>query len=102
MTVIHHNSEERIRNSGNEAVASYLREVTYFISMDHIKAIKDDSSYCRQFLKVECLYSYAMLSAYWLSVDKERISYDYDEPQGDPPCLCRMRTAACDVTGELE
>lgn len=99
VTTVHHNTEERIYNHGYEAYASYVRHVRYFIPIEQIIAIKEDSTYCEQFFKLECAHSWSLLYSYWISVDEERIDYHYDEPQGDPPCLCRFRTGACDVKG---
>ncbi len=101
-TVIHHDSEERILNQGYLGLASYLRKVMYFVSMEHIIAIKNGSNSCQQFFQLECDHSFALKQSYWLSVDLQEVSYHYDEPQGNPPCLCRFRTGACDVKGWSE
>ena len=73
--------------------------ITYFVSMDQIRAIKKDSSRCEQHIRVECVQATAYDGAYWMNIDMERENYEYAKKVGDPPCKCRFRTGACDETG---
>lgn len=98
-TKIQHNSEERLLNTGFEADASYIRNITYFMPFAQIKAIKKKSQSCEQFARIECTRAGAYSGSYWLNIDLEKENYEYQEAVGHPPCRCRMTTGACDVRG---
>ena len=53
VTSIHHDGEERIYLSGYDNVGDYERHFEYYgVNMDSLVALKNNSLYCRQYMKV--------------------------------------------------
>ncbi|XP_019632954.1 PREDICTED: uncharacterized protein LOC109476460 [Branchiostoma belcheri] len=52
ITLIGHNSEARTHVNGFESPGSYSKDVTYWNSMEQVRALVDQSSRCKQHLKL--------------------------------------------------
>ena len=53
VTTIHHDGEERIYVSGYDNVGEYERYFQYYgVDKDSMEALKNNSLFCRQFMKV--------------------------------------------------
>ena len=83
VTVIGHDSENRIFVNGYGPPGSYVRHVQYLgagiTSIKQIAVITDVSSHCEQFIKYEC-HDSALLymgspDGWWVSRDGEAMTY---------------------------
>ncbi|XP_078699558.1 contactin-associated protein like 5-3-like [Branchiostoma floridae x Branchiostoma belcheri] len=54
ITLIGHDSEARTHVNGFEDPGSYSKDVTYWNSMEQMRALVDQSSLCKQLIKYEC------------------------------------------------
>jgi hypothetical protein len=102
ITIVHHNTEIEMIDSGFEHWAEYVRNVTYFASLEAVRQIKRISTSCEQFLMIECIFSKALELSYWYTIDGTAVPYVYEDKRGNPPCSCSLRDGACDVMGLTE
>jgi len=86
VTVIGHDSENRIHVNGYEEKGSYVRHVDYLgagiTSIEQIAVITGVSSHCEQFIKYECYNSIFLFSSplgypagWWVSRDNAKMTY---------------------------
>ena len=91
LTTIHHDTEYRKYITGFSAVGSYIQYVDYYgVTTTQLKALKEQSVSCEQFVSVECFgVSSGLLYDYWLNIDGERVSWQTDDEQ----CTCSLDRA---------
>ncbi|XP_019616219.1 PREDICTED: uncharacterized protein LOC109463794 isoform X2 [Branchiostoma belcheri] len=99
ITLIGHDSEARTHVDGFEAPASYSKDVTYWNSMDQVRAVVDQSSLCKQLIKYECHSSVIWGStvrphAWWVTWDGRQTDYWGGASPGSGKCACGQ-TGAC-------
>jgi hypothetical protein len=95
VTVISHDSESRTFVNGYENPGSYIRNITYHVTMEQIVAIMNQSSNCEQFIKYECYHS-ELLDAddsWWVSRDGERMNYWGGAAVDSGKCACAMNNS---------
>ncbi|KAI8514071.1 UDP-glucuronosyltransferase 2A1 [Branchiostoma belcheri] len=93
ITLIGHDSEARTHVDGFEAPASYSKDVTYWNSMDQVRAVVDQSSLCKQLIKYECHSSVIWGStvrphAWWVTWDGRQTDYWGGASPGSGKCAC--------------
>ncbi|XP_078603336.1 neurexin-4-like [Branchiostoma floridae x Branchiostoma japonicum] len=87
-----HDSESRTVVEGYEEPGSYSRNITYWTSLEQIRAVIRRSKRCMQFIKYECLSSVLHRGstgfAWWLSADGRRKDYWGGGRPGTSNCAC--------------
>ena len=94
VTVISHDSEDRIHVIGYDAYGSYSRDIQYRdSSLSQITALIGVSSSCRQFIRYECKGAVLSLGrvSWWVSRDGQIMRYWGGATQG---CACGV-TNSC-------
>ncbi|KAI8482274.1 hypothetical protein Bbelb_399650 [Branchiostoma belcheri] len=99
ITLIGHDSEARTHVDGVEAPGSYSKDVTYWNSMDQVRAVVDQSSLCKQLIKYECHHSHIWDSngtpfAWWVTWDGRQADYWGGASPGSGKCACGQ-TGTC-------
>ena len=89
ITLVHNNAEQYIYVTGFERPDSYQRNISYFISTDHIGAIKDYSSHCKQHMEIACHWADALEDSHWISFNGQSLGYH----TADRPCTCLLEKA---------
>ncbi|KAI8520372.1 hypothetical protein Bbelb_001260 [Branchiostoma belcheri] len=102
ITLIGHDSEARTRVKGFEDPGSYSKDVTYWNSMEQVRALVDQSSSCKQHIKYECYDSLLWDDptwqwwAWWVTWDGRKAGYWGGAKPGSGNCACgEMDTCAC-------
>ena len=96
-TILHHNSEDSIFVSGFDAPASYRRNISYFdATFQQIQFLKDRSSSCEQYLRVQCHEADGFAGSYWLDFHGHQQSYQLPVTMATGGCQCRMKKACQD------
>ena len=96
VTEIGHDSENTRYLKGHESPGSYIRNVNYDISMQHIVAIMKHSQNCEQFISYQCYASYLLVKGYgwWVSRQGWRMNYWGGAAINSGKCACGM-TNSC-------
>ncbi|XP_078683167.1 uncharacterized protein LOC144917227 isoform X1 [Branchiostoma floridae x Branchiostoma belcheri] len=93
-----HDSEARTAVEGYRDPGSYSRNVTYWTSLEQIRAVIRRSKRCMQFIKYECLSSVlhrdSTSFAWWVSADGRRKDYWGGGKPGTSNCACGQ-TGTC-------
>ena len=101
VTVVGHDSEDRILVKGYEAKGSYVRNVVYIgASVTQLAALATNSTNCEQFIKYECYHSMLLIYGYgwWVSRDNIKIRYwGGATPADSNKCACGV-TNSCVVS----
>ncbi|XP_033102312.1 contactin-associated protein-like 2 isoform X2 [Anneissia japonica] len=77
--------------NGYESSGSFIRYITYAISIDQIVALMTSSVTCRQYVKYECFGS-LLRYTYWVSRNGT-VMRNWGSPTGYDGCLCGYRGA---------
>ncbi|KAI8515746.1 hypothetical protein Bbelb_065590 [Branchiostoma belcheri] len=93
ITLIGHDSEARTHVNGFENPGSYSKDVTYWNSMEQVRALVDRSSRCKQFIKYQCYGSTmwvtsGMAYAWWMTWDGRQADYWGGASPGSGKCAC--------------
>ncbi|KAI8503743.1 hypothetical protein Bbelb_187140 [Branchiostoma belcheri] len=101
ITLIGHDSEARTRVKGFENPGSYSKDVTYWNSMERVRAVVEQSSFCKQHIKYECYNSVLWDDhdqwdryAWWVTWDGRQADYWGGASPGSGKCACGQ-TGAC-------
>ena len=98
VTVISHDSENRILVYGYKEAGTYSRGIRYTgASLSQLASLTRISSHCEQFIKYECYDSRLLRSgiAWWVSRDSSKMTYWGGASPGSGKCACGM-TKSCD------
>ncbi|XP_066272301.1 neurexin-4-like [Branchiostoma lanceolatum] len=104
ITVVGHDSEERMLVNGWETAGSYEKDISYYgASMEQVAALIKASKSCKQFLKYECFSSAIhgrivdldVTYASWESRQGEKMDYWAGASPGSGKCACG-ETGTCD------
>ena len=98
VTIVHHNSEQRIQNIGHHGPAAYKWNVSYFVPHTALPYIKEGANRCEQYIWFECYMVDMLLDAYLLNFLGEKVPY-LVTPYGEANCSCLLRDRACDELG---
>ena len=95
VSLVSHNSEQRTAVKGFVAPGSYVKNVTYGgVTMVQIIHLIQASAYCEQFIKYECHHSVlqweGLRYGWWVSRDKEKMSYWGGASPESDMCACGM------------
>ena len=99
VTVISHDSENRILVDGYEDKGSYSRSIHYSgASLSQLASLTDASSHCEQFIKYECYGSLILLDSYgwWVSRESTKMTYWGGASPGSNKCACGMTYSCAD------
>ncbi|KAI8511000.1 hypothetical protein Bbelb_119160 [Branchiostoma belcheri] len=94
ITLIGHDSETRTQVKGFEGRGSYSKNVTYWNSLEQVRAVVNQSSRCKQLIKYECHGSYIWNSpnvrrhAWWVTWDGRQADYWGGASPGSEKCAC--------------
>ena len=81
VTVASHDSENRTKVKGYEAIGSYMRNVSYngegLTHIAQLTRLTDVSAHCEQFIKFECFHARLLRDGYgwWVSRDGNKMTY---------------------------
>ncbi|XP_019616228.1 PREDICTED: uncharacterized protein LOC109463801 [Branchiostoma belcheri] len=109
ITLIGHDSEARTHVDGVEDPGSYSKDVTYWNSMEQVRAVVDRSSLCKQLIKYECygsvIWSGSMNYAWWVTWDGRQADYWGGASPGSGKCACGQagtcsRRCNCDANDQ--
>ena len=67
VTEIGHDSESRMKVNGHESAGSYKKDIVYAVAMERIVAVVNQSRYCQQFIRYECIWSVFSTVGWWVS-----------------------------------
>ena len=98
ITVISHDSEDRILVDGCEPKGCYSRKVQYTgANMRQLASLTKVSASCEQFIKYECHNTWFLGEGYawWVSRDGEKMMHWGGAPVGSGKCACGI-TNSCD------
>ncbi|XP_078689436.1 neurexin-4-like isoform X2 [Branchiostoma floridae x Branchiostoma belcheri] len=101
ITLIGHDSEARTHVEEFEDPGSYSKDVTYWNSMEHVRAVVDQSSSCKQHIKYECYNSFlwdGRWYAWWVTWDGRQADYWGGASPGSGKCACGQ-TGTCYAGG---
>ncbi|XP_078578252.1 contactin-associated protein-like 5 [Branchiostoma floridae x Branchiostoma japonicum] len=93
ITLIGHNSEARTHVNGIEASGGHSTDVTYWNSMDQVRAVVDQSTLCKQHIKYEChasliWHASGPAAAWWVTWDGRQADYWGGASPGSGQCAC--------------
>ncbi|CAL1543552.1 unnamed protein product [Lymnaea stagnalis] len=95
VTVIGHDQEERKQVQGWEGAREYQANLAYNISFDHVVSIIDQSEYCEQYIKWECLAALIhnfndnnKITTGWLNRTRGVADYFGGASPGSNGCAC--------------
>ena len=98
VTIISHDSENRIYVKGYEAKGSYTRDIHYTgARLSQLESLTRVSSHCEQFIKYEC-YASALFRyghAWWMSRDSTKMTY-WGGASVSGKCACGMTNSCAD------
>ncbi|XP_019640429.1 PREDICTED: neurexin-4-like [Branchiostoma belcheri] len=99
ITLIGHDSEARTHVNGFEDPGSYSKDVTYWNSMEQMRALVDQSSLCKQLIKYECYGSLIWGTtgrpySWWVTWDGRQADYWGGASPGSEKCACG-ETGSC-------
>ncbi|XP_035692711.1 uncharacterized protein LOC118427180 [Branchiostoma floridae] len=98
ITLIGHNSEARTLVKGYEDPGRYSKDVTYWNTMDQVRAVVDNSTLCKQHIKYECHHSVIWNSsatpyAWWVTWNGRQADYWGGASPGSGKCACGQAVA---------
>ncbi|XP_028403165.1 neurexin-4-like [Dendronephthya gigantea] len=98
VTVISHDSEARTNVSGFEEKGSYVKNVTYNITLEQVVAIINQSRNCEQFIKYECHNADLLLygTSWWVSRQGKKMNYWGGAAVDSGKCACGMINSCAD------
>ena len=92
LTMFNHNSLNTMTVDGYESAGSFSRTITYDNSLSEIAAVTAVSTYCKQYIKYECIKSRLFLDgpwAWWVSRDGQKMYYwGGADPADHQSCEC--------------
>lgn len=91
VTVVSHDSEDRILVDGCEPKGCYSRQVQYTgASLQQLNSLTKVSAKCEQFIKYECYNTWFLGAGYawWMSRDGEKMTHWGGAPMGSAKCTC--------------
>ena len=97
VTVVSHDSEERMLVDGCDGKGCYSRDVQYLgASLSQLAKLTRVSERCEQFIKYDCLHSRMFKEnyAWWVSRDSAEMTYWGGAMPGSGKCACGM-TQSC-------
>ncbi|XP_078693645.1 contactin-associated protein-like 5 [Branchiostoma floridae x Branchiostoma belcheri] len=100
ITLIGHDSEARthVKGTGYARAGSYSKDVTYWNSMEQVRALVKQSSSCKQHIKYECygsvIWSSSTPYAWWVTWDGRQADYWGGASPGSGKCACGQ-TGSC-------
>ncbi|XP_067054911.1 neurexin-4-like [Acropora muricata] len=93
VTVISHDSENRILVDGCDPAGCYSRDIHYTgASLSQLASLTDISSHCEQFIKYECFHS-MLLYGWWVSRDSKAMTYWGGASPDSKECACRRNNS---------
>ena len=98
VTVISHDSEDRIIVDGCEPKGCYSRQIQYTgASLRQLTSLTRVSAKCEQFIKYECYNTWFLGEGYawWISRDGVKMTHWGGAPVGSGKCACGI-TNSCD------
>ena len=98
VTVVSHDSEDRILVDGCEPKGCYSRHVLYTgASLKQLASLTKVSAKCEQFIKYECYNTWFLSEGYawWISRDGVKMRHWGGAPTGSGKCACGI-TNSCD------
>ena len=78
-TIVHHDAEDRLYVTGYNFPGMYERRVNYGMTGEQLRAVKAPTSYCEQYVKVECFTAAGMVNDYWVNIDDEKVPWTVDD-----------------------
>jgi len=97
VTVVSHDSEDRILVDGCEPKGCYSRQVQYTgASLQQLTSLTKVSAKCEQFIKYECYNTWFLGAGYawWTSRNGEKMTHWGGAPMGSAKCACGV-TNSC-------
>ncbi|XP_078614121.1 contactin-associated protein-like 5 [Branchiostoma floridae x Branchiostoma japonicum] len=93
VTLIGHNSEARAHVNGIETNGGHSKDVTYWNSMDQVRAVVDKSTLCKQHIKYEChgsllWHASGPAASWWVTWDGRQADYWGGASPGSGQCAC--------------
>ncbi|XP_078657208.1 neurexin-4-like [Branchiostoma floridae x Branchiostoma belcheri] len=95
ITLIGHDSEARTHVKGFEKPGSYSKDVTYWNSMEQVRAVVNQSSSCKQYIKYECFNSHLWDNrqthqwySWWVTWDGRQADYWGGASPESGKCAC--------------
>ncbi|XP_078609540.1 contactin-associated protein-like 5 isoform X1 [Branchiostoma floridae x Branchiostoma japonicum] len=93
ITLIGHNREARTHVNDIEASGGHSTDVTYWNSMDQVRAVVDQSTLCKQHIKYECHASLlhhasGTPASWWVTWDGRQADYWGGASPGSGECAC--------------
>ena len=103
VTVISHDSENRVLVNGYDPPGSYSRDVHYTgASLSQLASLTEISSQCEQFIKYQCYHSRLFKNkllaiGWWVSRNKSKMTYWDGASAGQSKCPSKIKTGCnCD------
>ena len=100
VTVVGHDSEDRIVVTGYEAAGSYVHNVVYTAaSVAQLAALATISAHCEQFIKYECHHTLFLTYGFgwWVSRDNVKMTYwGGASPSDSNKCACGVTNSCAD------
>ncbi|XP_022806790.1 contactin-associated protein-like 2 [Stylophora pistillata] len=102
VTVVSHDSENRMRVYGFRGRGSYSRSINYTeADMAQLAKLTASSAHCEQFIKYECLGSRLLFNGdmygWWVSRDGEKMKYWGGVDSVDYKCACGLNNTCADT-----
>ncbi|XP_078681749.1 contactin-associated protein-like 5 [Branchiostoma floridae x Branchiostoma belcheri] len=99
VTFIGHDSETRTHVNGFEDSGSYSKDVIYWNSVEQVRALVNQSSHCKQYIKYQCSHSLiwagsGIQQAWWVTWDGRQADYWGGASPGSGKCACGQ-TGSC-------
>ncbi|CAH1244611.1 CNTNAP5 [Branchiostoma lanceolatum] len=105
ITLIGHNSEARthVNGPGFRDRGTYSKDVTYWDSMEQVRAVVDQSTLCKQQIKYEChgsvIWGSSTPFAWWVTWDGRQADYWGGVSPGSGKCACGQSGTCSGATG---
>ena len=102
VTVISHDSEDRMLVKGYESPGSYSRKVSYNgIGLVELASLTNQSTHCEQFIEYECEKSMLLNNGdpaygWWVSRQGSKMTYWGGATSGDYKCACAVESTCAD------
>jgi len=99
VTVISHDSENRMLVKGFEKPGSYKRDIQYTeANLQQLASLTNVSTHCEQFIKYECYDSLMFKGnhSWWVSRDSANMTYWGGAKPGSGKCACGMNSSCAD------
>ncbi|CAH3025879.1 unnamed protein product, partial [Porites evermanni] len=100
VTVVGHDSEDRILVNGYEDAGSYVRNVVYVgAGVTQLATLATISTHCEQFIKYKCYHSLFLTNGmgWWVSRDNVKMTYwGGASPSDSKKCACGVTNSCAD------